>query len=159
MSIENTLPDWVQTLTPWLISIFGIGAGIIVARTHKTGGRENVLLDQVQEERSYALTQLRVEREEMKAERIEMKAERAEMRARLAEIMERQDRAAQEEAIILGYVRDLRQYIVEGRPPPPPPVPDLFAARYYRVKLGTDSPHTARLVHTKELSQIVDPQE
>lgn len=158
-ALATTFPDWVETVTPWLISVVGIAAGVVVARLNKGGARENALLDQVQEERKYALDQLRVERDEMKAERVEMKEEREEVRSRLSSLELSLAQAAHEEALIFDYVKQLRQYIMDGSPPPPPPVPDLFAARYYLFKLGMAPSSAMRLnTDTIDLREINAPE-
>lgn len=132
------VPEWVTTVMPWAISAFGVACGIIVARINKSGVRENLILDQVQEERNVAVEHLREARKEMREERTEMRNERAEikiereeMRAeredtarRLAEIERRQQEVDAREAAAHAYIGSLRDHITEGRPPPPPEPPN-----------------------------------
>lgn len=138
------VPEWLQILTPWLIAVTGIVAGVFTARLNKGGARENAIIDQVQEERASAVAQLHSEREEMRAEREEMRAEREELRGEREEMRRLRDEMRDErieaqtllaatvarlaetekrEKSLLKYARRLFHHIMIGSPPPPPTLP------------------------------------
>lgn len=87
-----------------LIGAGGVASVIVkhmeIRAEERSGARENVLIDQLQEENKKLLGEN-------------------------AAIRERVDRLETNERTLVNYIYELYAHMAEGKPPPPPPMPDL----------------------------------
>jgi hypothetical protein len=91
--------DWWDSVIPVITALIGGGAAYLVARLNKRGTAENALIDQLQEERVND------------AKRIDV-------------VETRLNASLQRERIRDNYIHQLRDHIVQEKPPPPPDWPD-----------------------------------
>ena len=97
---------WIvsASLIAGLLGAGGLGSVIVermrLAAKARSGTRENVMIDQLQESNG-------------------------DLSKRLSKAETRIDDLMRRERILIGYVYELYAHIAEGKPPPPPPLPEL----------------------------------